>query len=157
MKADAEMNAEEDRLKFELVSARNEADNMCYQMEKMMVEHKDKLTDNDRKPLEAAIEKVRNAAKGENTEAIKSAVKELEQASHAVSKAMYEAAEASQPSHDDDEQPEAAATAAADDDAIDAEFEVKNDMIQFGGRNSEVGRFGIRRSEFGDRNSKDRP
>ncbi len=131
MKADAEMNAEEDRLKFELVTARNEADNMCYQMEKMMEEHKDKLSDADRKPLETAIEKVRETAKGDNTNAIKSAVKELEQASHAVSKAMYESAAketaGAQGASEVDGEPETAGATAADDDAIDAEFEVKND------------------------------
>jgi molecular chaperone DnaK len=131
MKADAEMNAEEDRLKYELVTARNEADNMCYQMEKMMEEHKDKLSDADRKPLETAIAKVRETAKGENTNAIKSAVKELEQASHAVSKAMYESAAKSSAGQDGasevDGEPETAGATASDDDAIDAEFEVKND------------------------------
>lgn len=131
MKSDAEMNAEEDRLKFELATARNEADNMCYQMEKMMEEHKDKLSDADRKPLETAIEKVRETAKGEDANAIKSAVKELEQASHAVSKAMYESSAKETADQDGpadaDGEPETAGATAADDDAIDAEFEVKND------------------------------
>ena len=44
---------------------RNQADNMCYQLEKLMKEHADKLTDADKAPLEAAIEKTREAAKGD--------------------------------------------------------------------------------------------
>ncbi len=122
MKADAEMNAEEDRRQYELVTARNEAETMCYQMEKMMAEHSGKLKDSDKAPLETAIKKARTAAEGTDTAAIKSAVKELEQTSHALSKAMYENADATGGG--------APAAATADtngsaDDAIDAEFEVK--------------------------------
>ena len=127
MKQDAEVNAEEDRRQYELVTARNEGETMCYQMEKMITEHAEKLSDGDKAPLESAIAKVREVSAEEDVDAIKSAVKELEQASHALSKAMYDNAEA--PGGDAEGNPEAepAAAASADDDAIDAEFEVKND------------------------------
>ncbi len=129
MQADAEANAEEDRQKFEIASARNEADAMCYQMEKTISEHSDKLQDSDKEPLEAAIAKVREVAKEDDVDAIKDAVKELEQASHALSKVMYESAGADGGADGGDaaqasSEPE---TVPADDDAIDAEFEVKND------------------------------
>jgi molecular chaperone DnaK len=125
MQADAEAHADEDRRKFELATARNEADNMCYQLEKMMTEHSSKLKDSDRQPLESAISKVREAARGDDVQSIRTAVKELEQASHALSKAMYEAsAAADRNDGKDTRKPE---TVPADDDAIDAEFEVKND------------------------------
>ena len=128
MRADAESNAEDDKRKYELAVARNEADQMCHQMEKMMEEHKDKLQDSDIDPLKAAIEKVKEASKGEDVAEITSAVKELEAASHALSKVMYESAGAGA-------DPAAAAAGAGDngaeesaeDDAVDAEFEVKND------------------------------
>ena len=94
MKKDAEVNADEDKRQFELVSARNEGDSMCYQMEKTIADNEDKLQDSDKEPLQAAIEKVREAGKGEDVDAIKSAVKELEQASHAVSEVLYKAASA---------------------------------------------------------------
>ncbi len=122
MKADAEMNAEEDRRQYELVTARNEAETMCYQMEKMMAEHSGKLKDSDKAPLETAIKKARTAAEGSDTAAIKSAVKELEQTSHALSKAMYENADAA---GGDGAAAAMADTAGSADDAIDAEFEVK--------------------------------
>ena len=93
MQADAEMNAEEDRKQFELVTARNQGETMCYQMEKMIAEHAEKLQDSDKEPLEAAIKKVREANESDDVDAIKSAVTELEQASHALSKAMYDNAE----------------------------------------------------------------
>jgi molecular chaperone DnaK len=130
MKQDAEVNADEDRRQYELVTARNEAETMCYQIEKTMAEHKDKLTDDDKAPLEAAIKKARSAAESEDVPAIKSAVAELEQASHAFSKAMYENAEADGAAPGgttDDGATQGAADSATEDDAIDAEFEVKND------------------------------
>lgn len=128
MKKDAEVNAEEDRKQFELVTARNEADSMCYQVEKTISDNEDKLQEEDKAPLNAAIEKTREASKGEDVDAIKSAVKELEQASHALSKALYESKAADgEGGEAGDAEPSADATADSSDDAVDAEFEVKND------------------------------
>ncbi len=126
MQQDAEENAEQDRREFELVESRNRAEQMCYQLEKLMKENADKLGDDDRAPLEQAIEKTREAAKGEDTPAIKAAIDELEQASHAFSKTLYEKA---QPAAGDATAADADASSNAggdDDDAIDAEFEVKD-------------------------------
>jgi molecular chaperone DnaK len=123
MKRDAEMNADEDRKQYELVTARNEASTMCYQMEKMISAHSAKLKDSDKAPLEAAIKKTRAAAEGTDTAAIRSAVKELEQASHALSKAMYENADAG--GSESAEKATADVGSSSSDDAIDAEFEVK--------------------------------
>ncbi len=128
MQADAELNAEEDRKQFELVTARNQGETMCYQMEKLIAEHKDKLQDSDKEPLEAAIKKVREANESDDVDAIKSAVSELEQASHALSKAMYENNDGAGEAGETPEAATAGATAGGgDDDAIDAEFEVKDD------------------------------
>jgi molecular chaperone DnaK len=122
MQSDAESHAEEDRRNKELASARNEGENMCYQLEKMMKEHSEKLKDSDKAPLEAAMKKVRDASESEDVAAIKSAVKELEAASHALSKLMYEKAGATA------EAGSTSGTGKSDgDDAIDAEFEVKKD------------------------------
>jgi molecular chaperone DnaK len=123
MRKDAEAHAEEDRRKFELVEARNQADQMCYQLEKMMKENAEKLADADKEPLKRAIEKVRAAAKGDDVQAIKSSVGELEQASHALSKVLYEKAQTGSAPDGGDA---AASHPAGDDDAIDAEFEVNS-------------------------------
>ena len=120
MKQDAEMNADEDRKQYELVTARNEGETMCYQVEKMLKDNADKLKDSDKEPIEAAITKVREAVKTVDTDAIKAAVGELEQASHAMSAAMYAGAEG-----EEAEPAESADAAPAEDEAIDAEFEVK--------------------------------
>jgi len=125
MRKDAESHAAEDKQKRELAESRNNAESMCFQLEKLMKEQADKLSDNDKAPLEAAIKKARETAQGTDVNAIKSAVSELEQASHAFSKTLYEAGA----------KPGAGPAASADgpaaggsseDDAIDAEFEVKD-------------------------------
>jgi molecular chaperone DnaK len=133
MRRDAEAHADEDKQKFELASLRNQADNMTYQLEKMMKEHADKLTDADKGPLTQAIETTREKAKGTDTQAIKSAVEQLEAASHAFSKVLYEkggAGQAAGTSNDVDTGPAAGAGSHTtqkkpDDDVIEGEFEVK--------------------------------
>jgi molecular chaperone DnaK len=124
MQKDAEEHAEEDRRQFELVEARNQADQMCYQLEKQMKENEDKLSDDDRAPLAKAIETTREVAKGEDTQAIKSAISDLEQASMAFGKILYERAQATPP--DSGSGGSAESDSGSDDDAIDAEFEVKD-------------------------------
>ncbi|ASV75732.1 Chaperone protein DnaK [Thermogutta terrifontis] len=123
MRREAELHAEEDRRKRELAELRNKADNLCWQIEKLMKEHEGKLSAADRDALTRAIEKTRNAAKSDSAEQIKSAISELEAAAHAFSKTLYEKAAAG-----------ASASAGGstsrsgggkDDDTIDAEFEVK--------------------------------
>ena len=92
MRKEAEQHASEDKAKRQLAEMRNQAESMCWQLEKLMKEQTAKLSDADRNALTKAIEKTRTVAKGEDAEAIKSALAELEQASHAVSKALYESA-----------------------------------------------------------------
>ena len=126
MQKDAEVHAEEDRRQFELAEARNKAQHLTYELEKQMKEHEEKLSDSDREPLNTAIAKVRKASESGETEAIKSATNELEQAAQAFSKVLYEKAgsgSAGQTGGDAG----AAAESGEDEDAIDAEFEVKKD------------------------------
>ena len=120
MRDDAEQHAEDDRKAIELVEARNQADQLCYQIEKTISENAETLSDGDKEPLEEAIARVRELAQGEDSDAIKAAVSELEQTAHALSKTLYENSQS--------ESEESAATNASDDDdAIDAEFEVKEE------------------------------
>jgi molecular chaperone DnaK len=126
MRHDAESHAEEDRRQYELVEARNQADQMCYQLEKLMRENADKLGEKDRSPLEKAVRKTRDVAKENDTQAIRSAISELEQASQAFSKTLYERAQAGAQSDQAGSQSKAQPGSGDDDDAIDAEFEVKD-------------------------------
>ena len=87
-----------------------------------MKEHEDKLTEADTEPMNTAIEKVKTAAEGEDAAAIKAASDELDAASQAFSKVLYEKTSATP----EGAAPDAAAAGDADDDAIDADFEVKD-------------------------------
>jgi molecular chaperone DnaK len=125
MRRDAEAHAEEDKQKFELATLRNQADNMCYQLEKMMKEHADKLTDADKAPLQKAIETTREKAKGTDIQAIKSAIEQLEAASHAFSKVLYERGAAASSATSEAGAGAGASAKKPDDDVIEGEFEVK--------------------------------
>jgi molecular chaperone DnaK len=120
MQRDAEAHAEEDKQRRELVEAKNNAESMCFQMEKLLKEHDSSLSQTDKDAINSAIGQVREAISTEDLSKIRSATEQLEQASHAMSKAMYENA-AKQTAGE----PATASPEKSDDDAIDAEFEVK--------------------------------
>jgi molecular chaperone DnaK len=127
MQKDAEAHAEEDKRKRQLAEERNKADTMCWSMEKLIKEHDAKLSGADKDAVTKAIEKTREAAKADDLERIQSAIRELEQASHALSKSLYEKAGA-QPGAGPTPGPQPSpgpSAPAGEDDAIDAEFEVK--------------------------------
>jgi molecular chaperone DnaK len=92
MKKEAESHAEEDLRKRKLAEARNQAARLVYETEKVMKEHADKLDAGSKSAIESSIERVSKATAAEDVGAIESAVKDLEQAAHALSKHMYEAA-----------------------------------------------------------------
>ena len=124
MQKDAEQHAEEDQQKQKLAEAKNKAESLCFQTEKLIKENEAKLSASDKAPLESAITKCRELAKGDDADALISAHDELEQATHALSKVLYEAA--AQQGGDADQAGSETEKPAADD-AIDAEFEVKKD------------------------------
>jgi molecular chaperone DnaK len=123
MKRDAESHAAEDKKKRDIAEARNQADSICFQVEKLLKENEGKLSGTDKKPLEDAIAKTRDVAKGHNVDAIKSAINELEQAFHAVGKALHENAGAAR--SDTPPGADGGAKPGGEEEAIDAEFEVK--------------------------------
>ena len=128
MRKDAEEHAEEDKKRRELAELRNQADSMCYQVEKLIKENSEKIQESDKGPLETAIAKARDAAKTEDVAAIKSAIGELEQASHGLSKTLYESQQAAGGAAGGDAGQEAApeSGSSGDDEVVDAEFEVKD-------------------------------
>ena len=127
MRSDAEDHAAEDKAKREIADLRNSADQLCFQLEKLMKENADKLQPADCEPMEKAIEKTREVAKGEDLQAIKSAVEELEQAGQALNKTLYENTTNNASAGAPEDGPSSGAEeSAADDDTIDAEFEVKD-------------------------------
>ena len=122
MKRDAEQHADEDKCLRELNEARNQAANRCYQLEKLMKEHAEKLTDAGRAPLIRAIAMVRDASNANDTAAIKPAVEQLEQALHRFSRSVYQTATANA-TRTDKASPRN--WSEWDADVIDEDFEVK--------------------------------
>jgi molecular chaperone DnaK len=129
MRKDADSHAAEDKQKRALAEARNDAESRAYQLEKLIKQQGDKLQASDKNALEAAIVKVRDAAKSDDVNRIKSAISELEAASHAMSEALYKSAAGAAgpqaPGANGGPTADATSSQSADDDAIDAEFEVK--------------------------------
>src|SRR5438876_5612535 len=89
MVREAESHADEDKRKREEIEARNRADSLVYQTEKMLNEHRSKLAEPDAKAVEAAIADTKKAQEGTDVEAINRAADALTQASHKVAEAMY--------------------------------------------------------------------
>ena len=127
---DAELHADEDKKKKELVEARNSADALIYSTEKSIKDLGDKVDGATKTKVEDAITALRKAMEGENTEEIKRLSDELTQTSHKLAEAMYQQA-AGAGQQQEAAGPEAAqtdASASAEEDVVDADFEeVKDD------------------------------
>jgi molecular chaperone DnaK len=120
---EAEMHADEDKKKRELIDARNMADSLIYSTEKAVKEAGDKVDDATKANIDQAIENLKKAMEGDNAEEIKKLTEDLTQASHKLAEAMY--AQASQQQAQDGAAPgaESAAGASQDDEVVDADFE----------------------------------
>ncbi|MBP5136257.1 MAG: molecular chaperone DnaK [Paludibacteraceae bacterium] len=94
MKAEAEANAEADKKERERVDKLNQADAMIFQTEKQLKELGDKIPADKKAPIEAALNKLKEAHKAQNIADIDAAINELNTAFHAVSQDMYNAANA---------------------------------------------------------------
>ncbi len=95
MARDAESHSADDRKKKEEIEARNRADAMVYNVEKMLKEHRDKISESDAKEVESAVEDVRKAMAEGGLEKITSATDKLTTASHKLAEAMYKSQSAS--------------------------------------------------------------
>jgi len=125
---EAEQYAEEDAKRKDEVDTRNHADQMVYQSEKTIDEMSDKLEADDKANIEAAVEKVKTALSGTDTQAIKDSVEELEKAFHAVSEKLYSQAGPAEgapgPDFNAADFGGAATSGQSDDGVYDADFEV---------------------------------
>src|SRR5579885_350916 len=92
MAKDAEAHAAEDRKQRETIEARNRADAMVYNVEKMLKDHRDKISETDAKNVEDALEETKKAMNENDPDRINSAVDRLTQASHKLAEAMYKSA-----------------------------------------------------------------
>jgi molecular chaperone DnaK len=122
MVREAESHADEDKQKREEIEARNRADSLVYQTEKLLSEHRSKLSESDAKSVEAAIADTKKALESSDIAAINKAADALTQASHKVAEAMYKSG--AQAGGQPGASPNGAGEAAGGktDDVIDAEY-----------------------------------
>jgi molecular chaperone DnaK len=122
---EAEQYAAEDKARREEVDARNTADQMVYQTEKTLEELGDKVSESEKAPVQAALEALKEALKGNNVEDIKAKTEEVQKAFYAISEKLYQNAA---PQGDADNGPTAGGpTGGNDDGVVDADYEVVDD------------------------------
>ena len=126
MVKDAEANAEADKKFEEMIGARNTADGMIHATKKSMADAGDKLTDEEKAPVEAAISELEEALEGDDMDEITAKTTALTEASAKIAEKLYAAADAG--ADTTDAGADADSSSKQDDDVVDAEFEeVKDD------------------------------
>lgn len=121
---DAELHADEDRKKKELVDARNAADSMIYTTEKTMAEMGEKVNPGIRAELEASINNLKQVLKSEDTVMIRQRTDALNQVVHKLSQGMYQQPDSANTGYHENagQTNRASGPAGDDDDVVDAEF-----------------------------------
>ena len=124
---DADIHAEEDKKRKELVETRNQADSMAHATEKNIKEMGDKLDATLRQEVEDKIQKVRQVLDGDDKQVLDDAVAELTQASHKLAEAMYSASASQQTqeggSSSGPEPGKAGGAQGGQEDVVDADYE----------------------------------
>ena len=118
---DAELHAEEDRKRKELIEVRNHADTLCYSTEKSLAELGDKIDEATKNQINDKIKDLRKEMEGTDTTAIKKAQDELMQASHKLAEMMYQKASAGSPGGEESGAKQQGK--GGDEDVVDADFE----------------------------------
>ena len=134
MTKDAESHADEDKKRREVIDLKNQADQLVYSTEKTLKEHGEKVSAETRGNIESALNNLKEAAKGEDGEAIKKATENLGQAGQELGKILYEEAAKKQAAQPGQTPPPPAGAASegpkeekkGGEDVIDAEFEAKD-------------------------------
>ncbi len=121
MKKDAELHADEDKKKKELIEQKNIAETLVYTTEKMLKEHADKIKEDDKKAIEEKLAELKKTLTGEDAVAMKKAAEELATVSQKVGAALYEQANAAASK----EQPKDSGDTGGDKKTVDAEFKEK--------------------------------
>ncbi|KKJ77204.1 molecular chaperone DnaK [Kiloniella litopenaei] len=123
MVRDAEENAEADKARRESVEVKNQAEGLIHQTEKTLGEVGDKISDEEKASIEAAVAELKTALEGDDAEEIKAKMEALGQASMKLGEALYADAGA----EGAEGAAEAASDSAADDGVVDADFEEVDD------------------------------
>jgi molecular chaperone DnaK len=134
MRGEAEQYSSEDHKRREVVETRNQADNLIYQTDKVLKEHSGRLGDAEKRAIEDAKKKLEETMKGDDAQAIRSAMDAYQTAAQALAKAMYEQAGAhagagpqpqAGPGAGPRQETAGPTTGTDDENIIDADFEVK--------------------------------
>jgi molecular chaperone DnaK len=127
MVKDAEAHADEDRKFHELIDTRNQADGLIHATNKSIAELGEKVSEDEKKDIESAIEALQEAMKGDDKEAIEAKTKELGEKSGKLAERVYAEQAAQQQGGDTQPQADAGGETASADDVVDAEFEEVKD------------------------------
>jgi molecular chaperone DnaK len=141
MQKEAELHAEEDKKNREVIDVLNQADQVIYSTENTLKEHGDKVDEADKNKINQGLEKLKKVKEEKNVEEMKKAIDELQESSHKLSQAMYEAtakeqqaaagadASSEEPSggeeSSDGKESKKGKEGKEGDDVIDADYEVK--------------------------------
>jgi molecular chaperone DnaK len=120
MVKEAEAHAAEDHKRREAVEMRNEADALAFRTEKLLAENAETLPEDTKAPVAEALEKLKEALKTDDNDAVKAAMDDLNTKAATMGQAMYAAAQAAQQAEAPAEGGEAAS--GGDDDVVDAEI-----------------------------------
>jgi molecular chaperone DnaK len=120
----AKQYEEEDKKNREEIEIRNTADTAVFSAEKLLKESSDKVSEDEKKKIEEAVEEVKTALDSDDTEVIKTATESLTEAVYAVTVKLYQEAAAKAQAEGG---AEPTSTSANEDDVVDAEYEVKDD------------------------------
>lgn len=123
MQKDAELHAEEDKRKKELIEARNLADTLTYTTEKALKDAGDKITQDEKKPVEEAVTELNKVKNGDDLEAIKKATEALSQAAQKIGEKLYAASQADATKNESRNTSDGADGSSASDNVKDAEVE----------------------------------
>jgi molecular chaperone DnaK len=140
MVKDAEANAAHDKAEHEKIDVKNHADQLIYQTEKTLAETSDKIPDSEKSAIQAAIQTLREKAKADDIEVIKTATEALMKASHKMSEELYKNAQSGnrasaqgaeqqheEPQHTGPRNRTAENTEGNKNGPVDADYEVVND------------------------------
>jgi molecular chaperone DnaK len=122
---DAESHASEDKTKREMIEARNQADGLIYTTEKSLKDHGDKVDEATRAAIQQALDELKKAVEGDNTEEIKKNTEALATASHKLAEAMYKQTQAGAGAEQPGEEAEPGGP--TEEGVVDAEFEEVDD------------------------------
>jgi molecular chaperone DnaK len=135
---EAKSNADADKKKREVIDVRNQVDALAYNIEKLLKDNKDKISETDAKPVEEAIAAARKSNESEDASVLKTALGDLEKVSHKLAEDLYKKTEAQgspggpeqggpQNQADGGSAAPGAGAGAPKGDVVDAEYEVKKD------------------------------